>query len=95
MRIKTGNQFIDPTYYFNYANNSNLFTNQQQLNYNQRNQSSLESNCTCMKASCHQLHQQSNNSPYNSSLNNSLLNNFSPIYQQQNEQEPMHMFYMK
>lgn len=97
MRMKSN---LDPTYYFNYANGSNLFG--QPLTINNRNQSSLESsNCTCMKASCLQLHQhQTNNSPYSSSLNNSLLNFGNSIYQQHNDQqngnlEPMQMYYMK
>ena len=89
MRVKTS-QF-DSSYY---ANSSNLFG--QPLTV--RNQSSLESNCTCLKASCHQSnhqtnHQtnhQSNHSPYSSSLNNSLLN-----FHYQNDLEPMTMFYMK
>ena len=94
MRIKTPP--FDQTY-FNYANSANLFGQP----FVTRNQSSLESsNCTCLKASCGQSpnsqHQPQNHSPYSSSLNNSLLN-FSPnhVYQQQQELEPMTMFYMK
>lgn len=96
MRIKTPP--FDQSY-FNYANSANLFG---QPFVTTRNQSSLESNCTCLKASCNQSpnsqHQPQNHSPYSSSLNNSLLN-FSPqqnlVYQQQTDLEPMTMFYMK